>query len=88
MTGSGGLSRLWRGDLPNADDSPMGECVTDEIAFEDQHWLHLRLTDRLCAVLDSLNVFLGTQETSKANPNRIVRIPKEYRIRGIHFLRR
>jgi virginiamycin A acetyltransferase len=47
-----------------------------DIAYEDDNWVHLRLTNRTCEALSRLNVFLGYHQRSPTQPQRIVRIPK------------
>jgi acetyltransferase-like isoleucine patch superfamily enzyme len=76
LVGNGRNRQASAEDLPRAATNHMTDYMIDEIVFEDQQWLHLRLTDRLCATLDSMNVFLGTAEIAKANINRTIRIPK------------
>ena len=50
-----------------------------EIEFEDEWVIRLRLTKRVSHALDAMNVFLGYDEVSRPDENRILTIPKHVR---------
>ncbi len=51
----------------------------EELAYEDASCVRLRLTERTCAALSRLNVFVSRHEQCPPEPNREIRVPKTAR---------
>jgi len=50
-----------------------------DVAFEDNDWLHLRATERVSSAFSSLNLFIGHHARAPVNRDFIIRIPKAAR---------